>query len=281
MVGRQTDADLTRLRSHFEIERELADRLRNAPREERRRLYGEVYGELFRRVELPGNRAAQRAQVELLQRLLAPFLVGCRSFLEIGAGNADLGRAIATSVERVWAVDAFDPEIEAAGAPTGFCFVLDRDMDSVVPEGGVDLAVSCHFVEHLHPGDLGEHLDLVLSRLRPGGVYVIVTPNRIYGPHDISRHFSPVPVGLHLREYCHFDLAAALEASGYERVGVIGAIGSLPSRGVPPRIAVVERCIDRLPTGLRRRLVGLAPRQAPFRPLEQVKVAGARPGGGP
>ena len=34
------------LRQHYEVERELADRLRHSTREERRTLYGEVYDEL-------------------------------------------------------------------------------------------------------------------------------------------------------------------------------------------------------------------------------------------
>ena len=40
-----------RLRLHYEVERELSDRLRAASAEERATLYGEVYDELFRRVE--------------------------------------------------------------------------------------------------------------------------------------------------------------------------------------------------------------------------------------
>ena len=38
------------LREHYLIERELADRLRSAPRSERGALYSELYDELFRRV---------------------------------------------------------------------------------------------------------------------------------------------------------------------------------------------------------------------------------------
>ena len=39
-----------RLRHHYLVERELADRLRNAPDAERGRLYPQVYDELMRRV---------------------------------------------------------------------------------------------------------------------------------------------------------------------------------------------------------------------------------------
>ena len=39
-----------RLQAHYEIERELADRLRMSRREERGSLYGEIYTELFARL---------------------------------------------------------------------------------------------------------------------------------------------------------------------------------------------------------------------------------------
>ncbi len=38
------------IREHYEIEKELADRLRLSSRAERRQMYGRVYDELFRRV---------------------------------------------------------------------------------------------------------------------------------------------------------------------------------------------------------------------------------------
>ena len=87
MARTPTEGELEGLRRHFEIERELADRLRKAPKERRKRLYAEVYAELFRRVEMPGNAAAQRAQVGLLLELLEPLL----SMLGLGHVKADLG----------------------------------------------------------------------------------------------------------------------------------------------------------------------------------------------
>ncbi len=41
---------LERIRAHYEIEKELASRLRNAGREERKYLYAALYDELFQRV---------------------------------------------------------------------------------------------------------------------------------------------------------------------------------------------------------------------------------------
>jgi hypothetical protein len=47
---RPTERDPALLRQHYEVERELAVRLRSATREQRRSLYGSLYNELYQRV---------------------------------------------------------------------------------------------------------------------------------------------------------------------------------------------------------------------------------------
>jgi SAM-dependent methyltransferase len=273
-MDRRHSEDDARLRRRFEIEKRLADRLRCASKEERGPLYAEVYREYFERVNLPGDAEAQRQQVPLLMQLLEPFLGGVRTFLEIGAGRCDLSREVATRVPRVWAVDVVDPDDSVAT----FDFVHADRMSEVIPEEGVDLALSCHLVEHLHPEDLADHLNEVLRLLTPGGAYIVVTPSRLYGPHDVSGAFADEPQGFHLREYLHADLATRLRRSGFRRVAAIRRLGSPPSRGALAVISGVERVIDGLPSSLRRALLAKVPREAPFRPLEQVKLAGRKPG---
>lgn len=274
------DDERQRLRRHFEIERELAARLRRAPKTERKKLYKEVYSELFRRVDLPGNAEAQKAQVGLLLQLVEPFLTESTTFLEIGAGSCDLSLALAGRLPRVWAVDAVEPVVNSTRTPESFCFVSDDVFEDVVPDASVDLALSCHFVEHLHPDDLLDHLEMVRRKLAAGGAYAVVTPNRIYGPHDISRHFSDEPVGFHLREYSHIDLAAELDQAGFDPVRVIGRIGEEPKSGSRILVAAAERVVDALPRAIRLALLRNAPRQEPFRPLEQVKLVGFKPEAG-
>lgn len=275
MVGRPADREDESLRRHFRIECELADRLRRADKEQRKTLYREVYDELFRRVELSGNAEAQSAQVGLLLTLLKPFLSGATTFLEIGAGSCELSLELARRLERVWAVDAVDPGFR--DPPDGFAFVPSDVLDVEVPAGSADVAMSCHLVEHLHPDDLQDHLAEVFGKLTAGGAYVVITPNRLYGPHDISRNFSRVPLGFHLREYTHLELAAEMRRAGFAPVRVIGHLGESPGSTGWGRVAAAERVLGILPLAIRRRLLEWAPRSAPFRPLEQVKMVGFRP----
>lgn len=100
------------LRRHYEVERELAQRLRNAPPEARRRLYGEVYDELLERLpDQPMLRQARdpeaRTNSAALQlTLLEPFLEADTRFVEFGAGDTSLARALAPRVRQTIVIEA-------------------------------------------------------------------------------------------------------------------------------------------------------------------------------
>jgi hypothetical protein len=76
------------LRQHYEIEKELATRLRNSSRGERAAMYTQVYDELFRRVPkhpqwTKQNTAHRDAQLQGHVRLLKPFLTPDTVFMEV------------------------------------------------------------------------------------------------------------------------------------------------------------------------------------------------------
>jgi len=277
--------DRDALRRHYELERRLADRLRRAPRADRQRLYAEVYDELFR--SLPdhpqlahGDDPAARAELVRLQTsLLEPYLTPSTTFVEFGPGNAALAVHVAARVRSVYVVEASTVVLGADDLPDGVR-VVDAAADPLpIPDGCVDLAFSSHFVEHLHPEDLATHLAEVARLLAPRGAYVCVTPNRVYGPHDISRYFDDEATGLHLSELTHRELARAMRAAGLGHVRGLRGVGVAPREvGLGPT-SWLERLLTSCPAPLRRRLTSLPERfgsHAPFRPLEQVAVIGRR-----
>ncbi len=278
---------LTDLREQFAVEKELAARLRRAGTAERAALYGEVYDELFRRLPHQpqlAQRAAPEAQAELTSlqtALLEPFLSPETVFVEVGSGDSCLALHLASRVQRVVAVEASSEITRGIEAPPNFELVLAKGPDSGLSQGFADLAFSCHFIEHLHPEDALIHAREMARILRPGGVYVCVTPNRIYGPHDVSRYFADQALGLHLREYTHGELARLLRKAGFARVGRLRGIGGPPELCRPGPAAVFEAVADLLPVRLRRRLLALYGRGSslPFRPLEQVMLAAFVEGG--
>jgi SAM-dependent methyltransferase len=73
-------------------------------------------------------------------------------------------------------------------------------------------------MEHLHPEDAMEQLGNIYTALRPGGIYICVTPNRVSGPHDISMYFDDVATGFHMKEYTVFELAEIFRKAGFSKV---------------------------------------------------------------
>ena len=248
------------LREHYEVERELADRLRAASKEERRELYGVVYAERSRRIpHHPLVRAAADAEarargVEPQVRLIRRFVRATDAFLEIGAGDAAVAIGVAPFVERATAVDVTDALVPAGGRPANFDFQVFDGFDLPLADASVDFVYSNDVVEHLHPEDLQDQLRAVRRVLRPGGRYLCVTPNRLSGPHDVSRHFATTPQGFHLREYTVGELVDALRAAGFRSAETVTsvsgyAVGRLPG---PALARAVERGIEALPRGLWR-----------------------------
>ena len=270
------------LREQFEVERELAERLRGAS--DTRGLYSEVYAEFLRRVphhpavterDDPG---AHAGQVALQLRLLEPFLRPDSRVLEVGGGNGALTTELSRRVRGVIAIEAAEAVSGRPGREGNREVLVSDAPPYPLPDGSVDLAFSCHFIEHLRPDDARVHLREMHRLLAPGGHYLCVTPHRLWGPHDISRYFADVPLGLHLREYSHRDLLGLLGQAGFRRRRVISRLGG--SGAWLPHLAT--RCLEALlalpPVGLRRRALQALARGTPppLRPLEQVIVIGSR-----
>lgn len=266
------------LRRHYEIEKSLADRLRAASKEQRRRLYSEVYDEFFRRVNdlprLADDPASQRHIVELQARALEPLLPPDAVYLEIGAGDGALALHMAENASRVVAVEASAEAAAGLVPPENFELVISDSIPLDLESDSVDVAYSCHVLEHLHPEDALDHVAEIRRVLRDGGSYLCVTPNRLWGPHDISQYFDDRPTGFHLREYTHSELARLFRRAGFRRIHVQRETRPFLTSVWPYH--VIEGALGALPTPLRRRAMKLLfrPGQPPFRPLEQVRVVG-------
>lgn len=252
---------LGELREHFEIERELADRLRSAPTAEARRaLYGEVYRLRSERiphhplVRQARDATARAATVAPQVRLLRPFLHPGARFCDVGAGDGAVARALAPFVAQAIALDVTDALAVPDAPDAGFEFRVFDGYDLGVPDASLDVVYSNDVVEHLHADDMPDHARAVRRALRPGGRYVCVTPNRLSGPHDISRHFADAPLGFHLREYTITELAAALRQAGFSDVRVIVTVAG---RRLSPMVSAkvvgpAEWALARLPPRIRR-----------------------------
>jgi len=129
-----------------------------------------------------------------------------------------------------------------------------------------DVVISNHVVEHLHPDDLFDHFEGVLSILSNGERYIFCTPNMLAGPSDISRVFNyDKTVGLHLKEYTNQELREVLSQVGFKDARAVLEIPSEISRlfglGIKPMasriyldyLCDVEKLISLLPCQAFRR----------------------------
>lgn len=252
-------ASSRRLR-HYEIECRLADRLRNATREERRHLYATVYDELFRRVPWHSQLQAKQdveardRDVEQLLFTLQPFLNPQVSYAEIGAGDCALALRVAQHVRDVCAIDVSSEITAHLATPPNFRLVLS---DGTSIPTTADFIFSNQLMEHLHPDDAIEQLREVYRALMPGGVYLCITPSRMSGPHDVSRHFDGVAKGLHLKEYTARELASMFKAAGFDKVAVYLRIRQMRLRAPLWPVVALEMALRPLPHRLRRRICSL------------------------
>ena len=141
-----------------------------------------------------------------------------RTCLEIGAGDCTLASRVAARAGKVYALEVSE-EITAAAAQRANMELVITDGRSIpVPTATVHVAFSDQLMEHLHPDDAAEQLANIHRALASSGVYLCITPNRMSGPHDISRNFDPVATGFHLKEYTNQELATLMREAGFSRV---------------------------------------------------------------
>ena len=259
------------VREHYLVERELADRLRHAPREARAALYPQVYDELFRRLphhpqlarrSQPGEAARRRRKVEEQAAYLRRFVSPRTVFAELGAGDCSLSLALAPFVERVYAVEVSAQITSGVAAPHNFRLALTDGPRVPLPDGTVHFAFSDQLMEHLHPEDAAEQLRDVHRVLAPGGRYLCITPSRLYGPSDISWHFDDEATGLHLKEYSAGELRRLFLANGFREVRFYAGARGWFVRMPYAAIAAAEALLESLPGRLRRRIGKLAPMRA-------------------
>ncbi len=209
------------LRNHYEVERELAQRLLNSNRDERKLLFSSLYDELFERVpdhpRLTRRDTPERSEaaVEARLRILEPHLSRGMHFLEFAAGDCRLAHEVCRLVDRVTAVDISDQRAIIDKSPENFNLELYDGYALDVRDSSVDVVFSYQFLEHLHPEDIEVHFDNVVRILKKGGMYIFDTPHRFSGPHDISGNFGSSLDCLHFQEWTYREMFGLLRRHGF------------------------------------------------------------------
>ncbi len=161
---------------------------------------------------------------------------------------------VAKKVKKVYAIDVSNMITEASSLPNNFSLMISNGSSIPAPNGSVDIVYSNQLMEHLHPEDSMEQLKNIYDSIVPGGIYLCITPNRITGPHDISKYFHETATGFHLKEYTIFELNRMFKSVGFSKVltynKVLGRYVRTPT--VLPMF--LERLILQMPAKLRQKL---------------------------
>ena len=250
-----------RLRHHYEVEQGLAARLRTASRDERPALYRAVYEDLFRLVPDHPQLARRRAREDLAPelRLLGPHLDADTTLLELGAGDCALSLEVSRRVKQVFALDVSETITDAIDPPDNLTVIVHDGCTIPLAPQSVDVAYSNQLLEHLHPDDALEQLESLRRVLKPGGICLCVTPNRLSGPHDISQYFDEEATGLHLKEYTTGEVRALFRRAGFPHCHSYAMVRGR-NRRLPTLVPIaLEKALMRCPGSVRKRLVSRAP----------------------
>lgn len=255
--GRTTE----QVTEHYVLEKELATQLRQSQKQERLHLYTSLYDKLFQEIthhpQISRKQDAGASQVEvqrkmnLVKRYLQPDTV----FLEVGPGDCQFSFAVAPQVKHVYAVDVSSEITRHTSIPNNFELIISDGCSVPAAENSISVAYSNQLMEHLHPEDAYEQLRGVYRCLKPGGFYICITPNRLAGPHDISKYFDPIATGFHLKEYTNQELYDLFLKVGFSDITTYAGGKGLYVR-VPRGLALLcESLLSRLPFS-RRYFIG-------------------------
>jgi len=198
------------------LEIEYGKKLRESTKKERRRLVPEAYDAIFRlrwgevETSTPEKRTAGTNR-----RLVKALIMLCKHddrVLEVGCGRGYTCLKIAPYVRSIVGIDASKSNIEETRDLllkhniTNFQIyhTLADSLPKYFTPQSFDKIISIDALEHLHPDDYLTHLSDAFEMLRPGGYYIAVGPNRLTGPHDVTRIVYPdatEPMGFHLNEF--------------------------------------------------------------------------------
>ena len=263
------------LREQYEVEQALAERITDASPQDRPAMYRSIYEQLHRRVphhsQFSPEESRRRKSILLSEQmaLLRRFLRPDSRFLELGAGDCALSLAVCPYVATVQAVDVASQIEQARDVPDNFRLIISEGCGLPADDGSIDLIHSHQLTEHLHPDDVLQQLIDIYRALRPGGLYLCVTPNRLSGPHDISKYFDRLAKGLHLKEYTVGEIDGLLAEVGFRRRCYYLKIKSTYVRLPRGLIQCLEALLGLMPSSLATRLG----RYRPMRAFLGIRVA--------
>ena len=86
-----------------------------------------------------------------------------------------------------------------------------------------DVVLSSHVLERIAPSDSSTHLKSIYNVLNEKGKFILNMPNRVFGPHDVTRikdftYTNNLPaMGTHINEMTYTESIKILKSIGFRK----------------------------------------------------------------
>jgi SAM-dependent methyltransferase len=231
----------------FEIECELHSRIiEERDPAVRERLYFEAYEKVHQLHKTMDSydRSPDIARKTKLVKLFRKELEG-KSILDVGCGNGAFLQSVDTNLqhERLVGIDISPIILPQQHQNVEF---LQGNIINFKMDYKFDVVFSDNVMEHIAAADIPAHLQAIRNLLVQGGTFIVVMPNRLFGPHDITRIIDTTytnqvqACGGHLNETTYTDIISTLEKQGFSSFKTVIPISPvkyyLPNVRISPRI---------------------------------------------
>lgn len=211
-------------RKHIELESRYHYLiLREKDASKRQRIYAQAYQEYYELFNKHRSHIRTFGYKLKLSYVYKRFMKD-KVVLDIGCGYGFSTFDFSRHAKKVYGAEIVDHLIEKARSTAkkeghkNVEFIKLEGIKLPFPDNSMDTVYSNDLVEHFHEDDLKEHLSEVYRVLRKGGVYIAITPNRIFGPHDITvkrvGRGNPSE-GFHIHEFTYDELISVFGEHGF------------------------------------------------------------------
>jgi SAM-dependent methyltransferase len=235
------------VKKHAALEGELTDALLASSAGDRAEVFSRAYSRLYSEISwLAATGGGHDGE------LWAGLLRQGASVYEIGSGAGNLINYLASRGFKCVGTDIASERsaVGRLGEPGVAWAVTDGvRLTQFATPGSYDYVISDQVVEHLHPEDAILHFREARDLLKPGGEYIVRTPNALLGPTDLSVIFDcEEPVFMHLHEFRIAELANIAKEAGFSHVRAIVVVPKLRKAVKSGAFLSYMQFIDRLAT---------------------------------
>lgn len=179
-------------------------------------MYEEVYNKVH---PLYGTSPIKNSSNDKIVQLFKKEIEN-KSILEVGCGTGNFLFSVARRLkhQKLVGVDISEGVLPQNGSIE---FVKDNIINFKAKEK-YDIVFSSHLFEHIAPQDLDEHLKSIKYALNENGKLIIIMPNRLFGPHDVTKVIDNSgtnkvgALGTHLNESTYKETIALLKQYGFK-----------------------------------------------------------------